>query len=414
MRIRALAVVLTLLALGSPALAHHISGTVYCDQDSDGVIDVPGDTPIIGVAVLATSLDVSPGQEFSDGTDGSGFYNIPLPARTDRYRVELIGLPGGFSVVVPGSGSYVIQIITASSQDHADGVNFLVQGCAPVPTTTTSTTSSSTTSTVPTSSTSSSTTSSTTTSSTTTTLFTCNCPAVPFLVARDAKVNNDGTVSASFGASNPGGRVRFSRDVTMPDGTSVIGDTVVIGVGSSVSQVLANTPAINPRAVVRNGTGVPVLPIINPFCSLPPIACGTDPVQVSPGDTLGPLAPGMYGSLRVMNGARLLLDSGEFTFCDIKMGRNGIITTAPGTLINVTGNVTIGSGSRVGPATGTEPVMVNVAGRSIRVSQGAVANAGFVGPAARISFGRDSLLLGCFCTDKSKSDKHITLACPTP
>ena len=227
-------------------------------------------------------------------------------------------------------------------------------------------------------------------------------------------MNNDGTVSASFGANDPGARIKFSKDVTMPDGTAVIGDTVIIGVGSSVSQVLANTPVINSRAVARNGTGVPVLPIITPFCSLPPIACGTDLVQVSPGQTLGPLAPGTYGPLRVMNGATLVLDSGGYTFCDIKMGRNAVITTQPGTWINVTGTVTIGSGSRVGPATGTQPVLINVAGRSIRVSQGAVANAGFVGPSARISFGRDALLLGCFCTDKSKSDKHITLACPTP
>src|SRR4030095_12228527 len=131
MRIRVAGPLLALLVATSPALAHHISGNVYCDQDSDGVIDTPGDTPIVGVSAGATSLAVAPGSQFSDGTGGSGDYNIPLPARTDRYRVELVGLPGGFSVVVPAGGSYTIQIITASSQDHADGVNFLVQGCAP-------------------------------------------------------------------------------------------------------------------------------------------------------------------------------------------------------------------------------------------------------------------------------------------
>lgn len=82
--------------------------------------------------------------------------------------------------------------------------------------------------------------------------------------------------------------------------------------------------------------------------------------------------------------------------------------------MNVAGNVSISTASRLGPASGTVPVRVNVAGKVVRVSQAGVANAAFVAPAARISFGRDAYLLGCFCTDRTKSDKHITLACPTP
>jgi hypothetical protein len=408
MRIIAALGFLAVSLAAAPVLAHHISGTVYCDLDSDGVIDVPGDTPVVGVAVLATSLDVSPGQQFSDGTDGAGDYYIALPARTDHYRVELVGLPGGWSVVVPGGGVYVIQIITASAQDHADGVNFLVQGCAP--TTTTSSTTSTTASTS--TSTSSAITTTTTSTTTTTTLLVCDCPATPFLVARDAKVNNDGTVSGSIGANDLGGRVRLARGVTMPDGSRITADRVSLGNGTSVSQVFANT-LFGPNAVVRNGTGLPTLPIVTPFCSVPALTCGTNDVQVSPGSSEGPLPPGTYGRLRVLNGATVVLAPGEFTFCGIKTGRNATITTLGPATLNVAGKVVIGTGSHLGPASGTDPVRVNVAGRSVRVSQGAFANAGFIAPAARISFGRGSLLLGCFCTDRAKSDKHITLACPT-
>ena len=35
-------------------------------------------------------------------------------------------------------------------------------------------------------------------------------------------------------------------------------------------------------------------------------------------------------------------------------------------------------------------------------------------PFAKIQFGRDASFIGCFCVDQSKSDKHITLTCPTP
>src|SRR5262245_35243577 len=119
MRTRAALSLVAVLLAASPVLAHHISGTVYCDQNVNGMIDA-SDTPIPGVEVDITSLDVQPGLLFTQDTDASGAYNIPLPARTDRYRVELVGLPAGFTVVIPPGGFYVIQIITQTSQDHAD------------------------------------------------------------------------------------------------------------------------------------------------------------------------------------------------------------------------------------------------------------------------------------------------------
>jgi hypothetical protein len=405
MRMTAAGSCLALLLAASPALAHHIAGFVYCDQDADGVIDTPGDTPIVGLVAVATSLDVAPGSQFTDGTGSFGEYNIALPQRTDRYRVELTGLPAGVTVIVPAGGAYVIQIVTGTAQDHVDDLDFLAQGCGRTTTSTTTTT----TSTSP-----PSTTVTTTTSTTTTTLFFCNCPATPFLSAREVKVNNDGTIGASVGANDPGGRVRLGKGVTMPDGTTITGDAVYIGNGSNVSSVLGNTALIHPDVVVRNGTGPAVLPIVDPFCALPAIACGSQDLQVSPGETLGPLAPGTYGRLRVLNGASVVLSAGEFTFCEVRTGRNAVITTLGPATLDVAGDVSIGTASRLGPESGTEPVRVNVGGRSVRVSQSGAANAAFIAPGARISFGRNAFLLGCFCTDRTKSDKHITLACPTP
>ena len=64
---------------------------------------------------------------------------------------------------------------------------------------------------------------------------------MPFLVAREGKINNDADVRASVGASNPDGRFRLGKNVIFADGTNLIGDTVQIGNGSSVYRVLANT-----------------------------------------------------------------------------------------------------------------------------------------------------------------------------
>lgn len=418
MQIRLAVSLVAVLAAVEPALAHHISGTVYCDQDGDGAIDTPGDTPVVGVIATATSLDVSPGQQFSDGTDPVGFYNIGLPARTDRYRVTLSGLQPGWSVVLPAGGAYVVQIVTGTAQDHADGINFLVQGCAAVPTTTTTTTTSPSTTTTSqpatTTTTQPATTTTTTSTTTTTTLFFCDCPATPFFVAREAKLNNDATITANVGANNVGGRVRLGKAVTMPDGTRITADQVSLGGGTSVSQVFANTLLLGPEAVVRNGGGLPVLPIATPFCSVTAGPCGTNDVQVSPGQTLGPLAPGVYGRLRVLNGATVTLTAGEFTFCDIKLGRNASVIALGPVTLNVVNNVAIGTASRMVPASGTEPVRVNAGGKAVRISQSGLANAAFIAPAARMSFGRDAHLIGCFCTDRAKSDKHITLECPAP
>jgi hypothetical protein len=146
MRTRHAVTVILGLALGSsPALACHVDGTVYCDENANGLIDA-GDTPLPGITVGATSLDLMSGQ-FSATTDASGNYDIPLPSQTDHYLVALENLPGGQTVVVPAAGSYTIDIIVNTPQDHVDGANFLVQGCGAASTTTTSTSSTTTTST---------------------------------------------------------------------------------------------------------------------------------------------------------------------------------------------------------------------------------------------------------------------------
>ncbi len=409
----------TVLTAASPARAHHIGGKVVCDHDLDGQFDA-GDTPLDGITVRVTSLDAMPGQQFTDTTDASGAYEVGLPARTDRYRVELIGLPAGFTIVIPPGGTFTVQIITGNSAtDHKDDVDFLLQGCAP--TTTTTSTSTSTTK-KPTTTTSSSTTTTTkptttttTTSTSTTTLpVVCTCPGVPFLVGRDVRINNDADVRASLGANGFGGRVRFGKNVVMADGTRVIGDTVQLGNASSVDQVLANTLLQGQFVTIRGGRGTPPLPLATPFCPIPPIACGGIDVEVKTGETLGPLAPGTYGRLHLLNAAAITLAPGSFTFCDIKMGRNATLTTQGVAVVDVERTVIIGTASRVGPDVGDTPVVMNVAGKKVRVSQSAVANVAFFAPFAHISFGRDSDLLGCFCTDRAKSDKHITLECREP
>jgi hypothetical protein len=199
----------------------------------------------------------------------------------------------------------------------------------------------------------------------------------------------------------------------MADGTTVTADGLRIGGGASVDNVRANNLRVGPGALVRGTSGTPMLPI-TPFCSVPAIACGTNDIQVSPGQSQGPLAPGTYGRLWVLDGGSITLSAGQFTFCDVKAGRSATITTLGQATLNVAGSVTIGNSSTFGPAQGTDPILVNVAGRSVRVSDGSVATAAFVAPNARITFGRGAKLFGCFCAGRANTDKRINLDCPKP
>lgn len=116
----------------------------------------------------------------------------------------------------------------------------------------------------------------------------CQCDGIPFLAAREGKINNDATVGGSVGVSNPGAKLRFGKNVVLADGTVVEADTAQIGNASSVDNVLANTLIQGSGVTIRGTKGTPTLPIVQPFCSIPAITCGTSTVQVAPGASVGP------------------------------------------------------------------------------------------------------------------------------
>jgi hypothetical protein len=113
----------------------------------------------------------------------------------------------------------------------------------------------------------------------------------------------------------------------------------------------------------------------------------------------------------VLDGGTLRLAGGTYEFCDFKMGRDTAVITNAATTMNVVGSVSVGTGGVLGPSAGVPIPIVNAAGRSVRVSQGADLHARVSAPEAKVTFGRDAMLFGCYCALQSKSDKHITLVC---
>ena len=101
---------------------------------------------------------------------------------------------------------------------------------------------------------------------------------------------------------------------------------------------------------------------------------------------------------------------GTYTFCSIKMSNNTALLPSQQVTINVAGDVRISSGALL-VTDSNAPFILNVAGKLVRISQGAVVNAAITAPNAKIKIQRDATVLGCTCSGVFKTDKHVQLVC---
>jgi hypothetical protein len=386
-----------LLAIAAPARAWHVAGTVYCDQNGNGMID-GADTPLVTKTVQATSQSAHPGTTSSDVTDASGYYFIGLPDDSDTYAVTLIGLPGGQTIVVPAGGVHTITL--DFSQDHRDDIDFLVSGCGATATTTTTHASS----------TSGPTT--TTTSTSTTTTIPGPCSGIPFVTCEGGSINNDTDILASIAANGPDATLRLSHDAFTSDGTVVIAEHVELGDGANVYRVLTHELHRGQNVTVRNGVASPPpLPLQSPCCPIAPITCGTGTTLVRAGETLA-LTPGTYGALRLQNTAIVTLAPGTYSFCDVKTGRSTAIRAEGAVTLNVRDTLRVGVDSHLEPTEGGPAVVVHVGGKKVKFTQNGVAKANIVAPNAILRLGRSASVEGGFCVGKIQTDKHTNLQCP--
>jgi hypothetical protein len=227
------------------------------------------------------------------------------------------------------------------------------------------------------------------------------------------RIGNDAEIKAGIGANDVGAFLRLGKSVVVSDGWPVSGDFLSLGDNTSVFDVFANHLSKGSGVVIRGTTGTPVLPLTAPFCPIPTITCGSTPVTLQPGESRT-LAPGAYGSLAMPNGTSLTLTGGTYSFCSIRTGRNVTINVqgAGNSTINVLGDVRFENGSFFGPTGSTLTPILNVAGNVLRIGAGTTVRAFISAPDAVLSMGRGAHVIGTFCVERTRSDKHIILECP--
>jgi hypothetical protein len=241
----------------------------------------------------------------------------------------------------------------------------------------------------------------------------CIAGPPPFSVESSFHLKDGGIANGSVGVNADNGRLNLGRAVFMPNGTSIEANLVRLGNAASVFDVFATTLRTGRDVSIRGAVGFPDLPLADPYCSVAPATCGGPDLTVQDGMTVGPLAPGSYGRVRVMNGGSLVLQPGTFTFCSVTAGRGADIrvTGAATSRIVVVGSMRLSNDSHLTTDAGTPIPILNVLGSSVRFSAGGSMTAVLSAPRATLTLGRGAVVNGAFCARVLRTDANVLLEC---
>jgi hypothetical protein len=141
--------------------------------------------------------------------------------------------------------------------------------------------------------------------------------------------------------------------------------------------------------------------------------CGGAPDAVA-GNGRCDLAAGTYGDLQVQNDSKLTLQGGTYTFCGFAFGRRTETRADAAAMVNVSGEIAIGSGSVFGPPVGTNcgQIRVNAAGNAgFSFGREGTINGFFCGPERSLRLGHGNSLSGRFYGDEVSADSNNRAFC---
>lgn len=239
----------------------------------------------------------------------------------------------------------------------------------------------------------------------------CRFTALRHLTLKDDSVIETG---AYVEVAEPRGWLRLAGNAQARDGTWLVAHELLLGSNSSVANVAADRVKAG-RGVtirgVRRATAPPLPLAVDASRRTSEECAGGQTIFVGEGETQG-LLSGVYGAVRVAKGGVLHLAGGAYRFCDLQLGAGARLETH-GDLparIEVTGRLSFGEDSTVGPAAGTPVPTFEVGGRLVRL-RGKSLVAHVRAPHARLSMGKGLLFRGSLLAASVRAFHSVKLGC---
>ena len=238
------------------------------------------------------------------------------------------------------------------------------------------------------------------------------CDGGPTFVARrKAKLNNVAAIDADLAAWDVTGAVTIGKNGFMPDATTVTGNKVKLGGGTSVFDVRANVLG-GKGAVIRGTTGAVILPLTSAFCTPPTFACGGADVLLGDLEHRA-ITPGAYRNIVLGEGATLDLAPGTYDVCLVKAGRGTRMTFLAGgpTVFKVRDQLRVLNESFFGPGSGALRPVVYVGGSAASFGAYDEAVTHVIAPNASVRVGLASTYDGAICGRDLKGAWRVALSC---
>jgi hypothetical protein len=255
---------------------------------------------------------------------------------------------------------------------------------------------------------------------------------------KDVQLDSPCNVGVNCGAPAPASScgVMAMEDATFGTGSQVVGDQVFFRkAGARLWQLFRNgggslagveleappempfAPPIVPGtcdaeckpnvAALEASCGFPAAEIVcdqaRPVRAVPLGDCEYDTI---PGNGQCDLAPGVYGRVRVLNDARMVLGPGQYTFCSFKVGREAAVEADATTVLMPPGAYfKVSNGSQVGEDCGDLSVLMHGFG-VVSFGRHALVASRVCAPQAYMRLGHGNALIGQFLADTVTSDSH--------
>ncbi len=244
-----------------------------------------------------------------------------------------------------------------------------------------------------------------------------------FKGAQDLTGPSTGVHGGDVGVNNADGVMSIcsNGNTHMDDDTQVVADVVHgSGNGCDLFDVFANemtgNPPIDPRGDGPLKFATPIIPD-NELPVILPFACNRNApdkvVQAGPAEIL---PPGVYGNVRVTDGAELHLD-GDYTVCNFENGKKANIVTTDRTVVHVADAFGVNDQSKVGPACGAQFLIASQRPDSVHnavhFGRFSKLSGHYYAPNGEMNLGHGTTLNGTFWADQISSDANVDATnCP--